>query len=406
VEGVEPELMESSKKDFYTLIVSATLFHISGQVILPIFPLYLMERGASAFELGLIISLRPALTILSKFLLSPLIDRSGRWPILLTAMFGQFLSMLFYSLAPTIVWFYPIRVFQTICLALFSPTAISIIYDLSPSERRGDFIGRYLTSYGVSSMVGPLLCSILCSYSTPYSGVFLFSSFLSLTGLAALLILLPPYKIIGHTALYKGIKSRETTSLGSIRKLAFSRRGIALSYVRVAFSSVNSFVTTIFSVYASEVLLYPPAEIALLFMVKGVTNTLFRVPSGLLTDRVGRIKPLLLAYALLTLTFLLLSELRDFRFLVLVMALYGLSHAMRAVTEWSLLGDITPREMRGISTAYFSLMFDVGGGVGSLFAGAALTLLGAPFIFKLGSMILASTLMMIPSLRKTRQNTR
>lgn len=391
--------MESSRKDFYTLIVSATLFHVSSQVILPIFPLYLMERGASAFELGLIISLRPVLTILSKFSLSPLIDRSGRWPILLTAMFGQFLSMLFYSLAPTIVWFYPIRVFQTICLALFSPTAISIIYDLSPSERRGDFVGRYLTSYGVASMIGPLLCSILCSYSTPYGGVFLFSSLLSLTGLTVLLILLPPRKIRGETDLNKDI--RREASLGSIRKLAFSRRGIALSYVRVAFSSVNSFVTTIFSVYASEVLLYPSAEIALLFMVKGVTNMLFRFPSGILTDRVGRIKPLLLAYALLTLTFLLLSELKDFYFLVLVMALYGLSHAMRAVTEWSLLGDITPREMRGISTAYFSLMFDVGGGIGSLFAGAALTLLGAPLIFKLGSVILASSLMMVPSLRKT-----
>ncbi|MCD6530329.1 MFS transporter [Candidatus Bathyarchaeota archaeon] len=394
--------MEPSKKDFYTLIVSAVLFYVSSQVVLPIFPLYLMERGASAFELGLIISLRPIVTILSKFLLSPLIDRSGRWPMLLTAMLGQFLSLLSYSLVPVIIWFYPIRIFQAVCLALFSPTAISIIYDLSPSDRRGDFVGRYLTSYGVASMVGPLFCSVLCSYSTSYSGIFLFSSILSLIGLTALLILLPSDKIKGRTFSNISLESREPAPLGSLRKLALSRSGIVLSYVRVAFSSVNSFVTTIFSVYASEVLLYHPAEIALLFMVKGITNTLFRVPSGLLTDKIGRIKPLFTAYSLLTLTFFLLSELRDFLLLVLVMALYGLSHAMRAVTEWSLLGDVTPREISGLSTAYFSMMFDVGGGVGSIFAGATLTLLGAPLIFRLGSAILASGLAVILSLGKER----
>ncbi|MEM2875496.1 MAG: hypothetical protein QXL67_00875, partial [Candidatus Bathyarchaeia archaeon] len=71
-----------------------------------------------------------------------------------------------------------------------------------------------------------------------------------------------------------------------------------------------------------------------------------------------------------------------------------------AVTEWALLGDFTPIEISGVSTAYFSLMFDVGGSVGSLLSGATLTSLGPGNIFKIGSVILASTLTIIPLLKK------
>jgi len=396
------QLMKGSGKDFYVLIVSATLLHVSNLVIMPVFPLYILDKGASALELGLIISLQPLFTIFSKFFLSFLIDRSGRWPIIPVSMIGQSLGMLLYSIAPSLIWLYPIRIFQTVGFALFTPAAISIIYELSPSGKRGDFVGRYLTSYGAASMIGPLICSILCEYKVSYSGVFLFSSALSFIGVVLFLILIPmrrvkDYRVSNETS-KKSIGSSEAFRM--LRGLLFSRSGSVLGYVRIAFSLANSFITTIFAVYLSESLFYSPSIIALLFAVKGVTNMFFRIPSGMLSDRVGRIKPLFLAYSLLAVTFFLISELKDFKFLLLVMAIYGLSHAMRAVSEWALLGDITPREISGLSTAYLSLMFDVGRGVGSLFAGATLMLLGAGTIFKIGSMILASALAVIPTLKK------
>ncbi|MEM2875804.1 MAG: MFS transporter, partial [Candidatus Bathyarchaeia archaeon] len=291
--------MEQTTKDFYVLTLSATLFHVSSQLVAPIFPLYLLSKGASTFEIGLIISLEPLFTIFSKFFLSFLIDRSGRWPIIATSMIGQSLSMLLYSVAPSLIWLYPIRVFQTVSLALFTPAAVSIIYDLSPSTKRGDFVGKYLTSYGTATMVGPLICSILSERSVEYRGILLSSAVFSFIGVVLLFTTIPLSRMRGSQGLREGLNAVSSGNTRMLKGLMLSREGLVLTYIRMAFSLADAFFTTIFALYVSEDLLYPTSTVALLFTVKGVTNTLFRIPSGMLTDRVGRVKPLLLAYGLL-----------------------------------------------------------------------------------------------------------
>jgi MFS family permease len=167
---------------------------------------------------------------------------------------------------------------------------------------------------------------------------------------------------------------------------------LILSYLRLTFSFTYAFFITLFALYA-EKLFSPLPEtaiaslVALLFGIKGVTNMLSRFPSGKLTDRIGHKWPLILAFTLLTITFLTISETGNIHLLILSMITYGAAHGMRAVTEWSMLGEYAPTEAATIATAYLSTMFNVGSALGAVAAGALTIILNTQTIFKLASII-------------------
>jgi predicted MFS family arabinose efflux permease len=78
-----------------------------------------------------------------------------------------------------------------------------------------------------------------------------------------------------------------------------------------------------------------------------------------------------------------------------VMFLYGVAHGMRAVSEWSFLGDVVSSENLSISNFYFSSVFDLGSALGATFAGSATTVMSTPDILSVASIVVASSIFVI-----------
>ena len=287
--------------------------------------------------------------------------------------------MLLYSLAPDPAWFYPIRVFHALTLAAFAPTSLAMTQDLAPPNKRGATIGTYLTSIGVATTVGPFLCTFLVSY-VDYPQLFQIAAVIPLIGLAPLLL-------IRHKSPPKSSPRKiNPRLLGSFKAIFSSRNMLVLTYLRLIFSFTYAFFITLFALYAEENLLLLPSLIALLFGVRGITNMLSRIPSGKLADRIGYKPLIILAFILLTITFLTISQTDNLYLLILAMIIYGVGHGMRAVTEWSMLGDYAPSEAATIATAYLSTMFNVGSALGAVTAGALATILHTQTIFKIAAL--------------------
>jgi len=160
---------------------------LASQTIEPIFPLYITERGATTFEVGLILSILSFTAIIAKVPLGILADRAGKWPVIPVALVGQSLSLLLYSVVSSAWGFYPVRIFHALILAGFAPTAIAITSDLAPKGKRGDMIGRFLTSYGAATMLGPFLCSFLLNY-LDYVQILRLTAIMPVLGFAAFLL--------------------------------------------------------------------------------------------------------------------------------------------------------------------------------------------------------------------------
>ncbi len=170
---------------------------------------------------------------------------------------------------------------------------------------------------------------------------------------------------------------------------------LVLSYLRLTFSFTYAFFITLFAIYAEKIFFPLPEPViaslvALLFGIKGVTNMLSRFPSGKLADKIGYKIPIILAFTLLTITFLTVSETSNIYFLAFAMIIYGAAHGTRAVTEWSMLGEYAPSEAATIATAYLSTMFNVGAALGAVVAGALSLILNTQAIFKLACLITLS----------------
>jgi len=342
--------------------------------------------------LGTIISLLSFTAIAAKIPLGILSERIGRWPIIPAVLIGQSTSLLLYSVAPSPTWFYPIRIFHGLTIAAFAPTALAITRDLAPPGKRGDTIGKFLTSFGIATMLGPFLCTFLVDY-VEYPQLFQIAATIPLFGVA-------PFLLIRHSNSQARVLDKKTPNLlVSLKTLASSRNLLILTYLRLIFSFTYAFFIVLFAVYAETRLLLVPSVIALLFGIRGATNMLSRIPSGKVVDQIGYKWPIILGFTMLALANFVISETAHISLLILAVIIYGTAHGVRAVTEWTMLADLTPSEIANVATAYLSTIFNIGSALGAVTAGALSLLFSIKTAFQLASIIVLTGAVAVATLR-------
>lgn len=399
--------VEGIPREFYLVMGVATTFFLGSAVIAPIFPLYVVAVGASKLELGLIMSTFLFATVALRVPMGMIAERVGRWSLILVALLLQPLSLALYFMASNPMWFYPLRILQALATASFGSIAMAIASDLAPVERRGDIVGRYLTSVGLATVLGPLLCGFFLEYLT-YAQMFLLAAVFPLSGLAVLLL--------GHSqtrgASYFGgtnsldEENKSGDAWSALKVVVSSRNVLILSVIRFIFSFSKQFFETLFAIYAVNQLLFTPSLVAILLTFRGAANALTRIPSGKLSDRFGRKKPILLAHTLLILTYLTISGTQSFHLLALAMVAFGIAWAMRAVNEWALLGDSVPPGVGAVATGYLQSTFSLGGAVGAMIAGAAAQFLSTPTIFKIAALMILPAMVAIGAAKPNQRLTK
>ncbi len=152
---------------------------------------------------------------------------------------------------------------------------------------------------------------------------------------------------------------------------------------------------TLFAVYAVNDLSFTPSLATLLLGVRGITNTLIRIPAGIIGDRIGRKKPILFAYSLVFLAYLAISEVDDPFLIGLALAAIGLGWGMRAVSEWGIVLDEMAPDIRELANASLFIFFDIGGAVGSSLGGLGAEIIPIPEVFKIASLAVLSGLLVM-----------
>jgi MFS family permease len=249
-------------KTLYLLTATTITLFLASQTIQPILSLYITAKGATTFELGVIISLLSFVAIGAKIPLGLLAEHVGKWPIIPAVAVGQTVSLLLYSIVPDPTWFFPIRIFHALVLAAYAPTALAITQDLAPEGRRGLTMGVFLTAVGATATLGPLICTFLVAY-LPFEQVFQAAAVIPLLGLF-------PYSLIVRATRSRTAPEEKANSnlRESLRTIVSSWNMLLLTYLRLAFSFTNAFFITFFAIHATDNLLLSTSVVALLFGIK------------------------------------------------------------------------------------------------------------------------------------------
>jgi MFS family permease len=183
----------------------------------------------------------------------------------------------------------------------------------------------------------------------------------------------------------------EKTGKGSFGRVVRNRNVQALCVARALFSFTAATFATLFPVYARQTLFLAPSVISMLFVARGTVNTLVRLPSGKLSDKIGRKTPILIGYVALTLVFSMLAVVREPLAIALIMGLYGFAWGMRVPSETAMISDSLSAKDVALGIAFLQTMFPLGVTVGSVVSGVAAQYFAIPTIF------LASATLTVPA---------
>jgi MFS family permease len=385
--------MTRFSRDFYLVIGFATLTFIAMNMTSSIFSLYLDEKGTSSFELGLIISLMSYTTLTTQIPLGLITKRVGIWWVIPLALTGQSASYILYSFAP-LPYFYPIRIFHAVVSASLQPTLLSFASTIAPENKRGEAIGVYLTSVGLAMMGGPLLNSLLLIY-VDYRTILLIAAVIPLIAFVLYTYLLRVDVFSHRFTRASNEEPSQVDSWSSLKTIITYRPVQVLTLIRFTFAFTMSILITLYAIYAVTTIGVSPSIYAFYVTLRGAANTVARLPTGRITDIIGRKKPLLFSFTLLSIVFFFLSEVKHPIQVGLFIFLHGISHGVRAVSEWSMLSDVVRNEDRELAHFYFSSVFSLGSALGATFAGSAAMVLPTPAILKIAAVLSCSSIFIV-----------
>ncbi len=344
--------------------------------IIPLFPIYVSQKGATNFQLGLIVS---GFTI-TQFLVQPffggLSDRFGRKLFMVggLACYGFVASL--YVLATSLSHVFLIRLLHGVGAGMIWPALSAFIVDQSPVEKRGETMGFLSGMETIGFAAGPLLGGALYSLggmSLPFWGCSLLAFFAM--GMIWLVIKEKPSE-------YQVPKTRfmERYGFSSLRSPDIR----LLCLIGFAEAFVWGMIITLLPVMASR-LGIPPGKIGWLFTAYFIVYIFLQWPVGKWSDRQGRKKPILVGMSIYTLAVLLLSQGGNLVYLLSVLAIAGAGLGIYSPSVRVAIADLTSEKVRGASLGVFFTTRMFGFFLGPNLSGMMADSYGEGFPFLIGA---------------------
>ncbi len=149
-------MSEQNKSHLSILFLTVFLYLVGFGVMIPVLPVLSREYGASALQIGLLMSVYS----LMQFLFAPfwgrLSDRRGRRPILLFCLLGEALSYLVFVLSRSLEMLFVARALAGFFGASIS-TASAAVSDITPPQERSKGMALIGAAFGLGFIVGPAL---------------------------------------------------------------------------------------------------------------------------------------------------------------------------------------------------------------------------------------------------------
>lgn len=261
-------------------IASISVVGIAIGLGTPLLSIILESRGHSASMIGLNSAVAGIASIAAAPLATPLAARLGVVPTMLLAIFAGAAAFVGFHFSPYFWMWFPLRAILHIALTILFILSEFWISTSAPPHRRGLVLGIYATVLSLGFAVGPWIFSIIGS-----GGFLPFGVTCVLVTIAAIPVFLAR-------------KESPRLSLGGSTRgfLRYTWLVPTATAAVLVFGAVETGGFTLFPVYGNRIG-YSEGDAALLLTMIGLGNVILQIPIGMLSDRVGDRRWLLLACA-------------------------------------------------------------------------------------------------------------
>jgi MFS family permease len=326
----------------FLLGLVSLLTDLSSEMVMPILPMYITALGGTAFAVGLTGGLGDSVASALKVLSGYWSDRFGvRKPFV---FWGYALSaMAKLSLAFSTVWQHAMiaRSAERVGKGLREAPRDAIIADSAEYRVRGKAFGVHRAMDTTGAIGGSLLAFLLYWYLD-----FRFEWIILACAAIAFVALVPFFRI---TELKR--EPQRNRGLGvSFKALPKRLRRFVLI---AAIFGLGNFTYMFFVLRAQDVFGEGASErtaVGLAILLYALYNAVYAVmsiPAGVLSDRIGRGRILVLGYLLFGMTCVGFAFLDSRAYLVALFVVYGLVHALVVGAERAYACDLAPEDARG-----------------------------------------------------------
>ncbi len=350
------------------LFISHFLF-ASYTAMLTIIPIYVMERGGSEWQTGVVVGSFGLLSI-------PIRQMAGRWITNFGAKRVAIVGTVVFAVATLLhigafnVWLIiPARLVQGLGLAIGPVATATIIAILAPSNRRAEGMAYNGNAIAFANLYSPLLAFWLFQQFGS-EVAFVYAALMALGGTAA---------AFGLSASRTAMPAEPLSSSSESEKLPLiSRSAIFPTLVFLTYTLTTAPVSTFLPQLAKLRNLGNPG---LYYTANSITQMLSLPMSGLVADRLGRgsvIVPGLLVVGAAMFTLMAANNMVMF---ILSGVLNGLGFGMLQPATQSLTVDRAPPRERGTALATLQQAWDVGGSGGAFVVGSLASVTGIAATF-------------------------
>jgi len=328
----------------------------------PVMPLYAASLGADPSQVGII---NGAFMLTAGLLSIPaglLADRIGRKIPIIAGSLAIAISSLLIPLCHLPLQMAAIYVLFGAGLAAFAPSMLSLVADVTPSDKFGKAYGQYTTAGYFAMTIGPATGGFLAK-SFGLREVFFVSGGLSIAATLLALLVLPkgaarhksdPHSICGNSLELlrnRYLQGCLIATVGSCIGFGVFLTFLPLSAVSMGFDS---------------------AQVGIVFAAQALTNVLFRIPIGIISDKIDRRWIVAVGMFLLALALGALGESEHLSYMIACAIVLGVGMALIYTAIGALIAEQVPALQRGLAMGMYHSCVFLGMMSGSTSMGIAL----------------------------------
>lgn len=340
-------------KNIFLLGASSFFNDVGSEVITPIIPFYTIAMGGSGIAIGLISGLREGLASIFKIFGGWFSDRAGkRKPFI---FFGYFLSIIFrFLLGIANSWKLIISFISLERFGKLRDAPRDVIITQS-TKKRGRGFGFHQMMDTSGAIVGALLVIFLFwKFQLQMRTIIFIGAGISALSLLPLFFVKENKTKATKKGLFKGIKELNP-------KLKY------FIFVSSVFTLAN-FGLYLFLLLRMKEMTGSIVTSLIVYAIFNFVYALFVTPFGILSDKIGRKKVLLIGYILFFLISLSFIFINNVFYFAALFVLYGLVYAITQANQRALVSDLSGR-MKGTSFGFYGSVIGIVNIFGGLIAG-------------------------------------
>ena len=361
-------------RTFVFLCLAEFLGYAHNALLTPTIPLYVTHLGGSPFLVGVMLA---AFSVTSVFLRPFIGYWADYWSYIGVLALGTFvmgLSVLLY-LVPLVEMLILANALRGIGWAGLNTGGYSLLANNAPNTRRGEASGFYGGFQSMSHVIFPAVALwIIDAPSGGFNQVIFSSAALAFLGVGITLVL-------KHPAVQASANARPSMGVrqGPLRLSTFVDRNVLIASSLLFCLHLPFPTTTAFLVlYTHEIGI---EGVGWYFIATGSTQVLSRPILGLVSDRFGRARTVIVAFVLemIGLTFILVAP--SLAIIITGGVLYAAGIAMGTASTMAMAIDRAQPERRGVTMATFSTALPASMGLGALVAGTIVEISNYTWMF-------------------------